>query len=514
MEKNTGNTRTRKRTNSLSETTVLTGGKIPPQAIDLEEAVLGALMLEKDVITKVIEILRPDSFYKDAHRVIYDCILELNKNAQPVDLLTVTNELRKRGSLEYVGGPYFITTLTNKVASAANIEFHARIIAEKYLQRELIRISSEIQTDAFEESSDAFDILDSAERKLFEVSQGNIKKDFRAINSVVREAILEIEDLKNKDGGLTGIPSGFQRLDKITSGFQKSDLVIIAARPGMGKTALALALTRNASLISDKPRAVAFFSLEMSSKQLVMRMITSEAEIDNEKIKKGTLADHEWQQLNSRITKLSDAPIFIDDTPALSVFELRAKCRRLKQQHDISMIIIDYLQLMRGDDASVKNGNREQEVSYISRSLKALAKELDVPVIALAQLSRASERRGNTFIPMLSDLRESGSIEQDADMVMFVHRPEYYQIAEWDDGTPTAGQAAIILAKHRNGALDRVIVRYISKFTKFMDLSSIGNDYEETSSDMGSPQGFITMSSKANDFDSEDDFSGSDQAPF
>lgn len=518
MERNTSTTnKNRKRNPITSDASIFSGGKIPPQAVELEEAVLGALMLEKEVITKVVEILKPESFYKDTHRYIYEVILDLNINAQPVDILTVTSELRKRGNLEFVGGPYYVTSLTNKVASAANIEYHARIIAEKYLQRELIRISSEIQTDAYEDSSDAFDILDSAERKLFEVSQGNIKKDYRQIKSVVKDAIHEIEDLKNKDGGLTGIPSGFTKLDGLTSGFQKSDLVIIAARPGMGKTALALTLARNASLTADKPRAVAFFSLEMSSKQLVMRMISSEAEIDSEKLKKGNLEDHQWQQLNSRVAKLSDAPIFIDDTPAISVFELRAKCRRLKQQHDISMIVVDYLQLMRGDDANVKNGNREQEVSYISRSLKALAKEIDVPILALAQLSRASERRGTSFIPMLSDLRESGSIEQDADMVIFVHRPEYYQQTEWEDGTSTKNQAALILAKHRNGALDRVIVRFHAQYTKFADYIR-GDIDPDTINSYAMPddsnQGVITMSSKANDFEMDDDFSDNPEAPF
>ncbi len=495
------NTRTRK-TRSIDINHTFEGGKVQPQAIDLEEAVLGALMLEKNAITIVSDILRPESFYKEAHVIIFKTIQDLFSRAEPIDILTVTAELRKRAQLDIVGGAYYITMLTNRVASAANIEYHARIIAQKFIQRELIRISSETQREAFEESADAFELLDSAERKLFEVSQGNIKKDYRQMNSVIKEAIREIESLKGKEGGLTGISSGFTKLDRITSGFQKSDLIILAARPGMGKTALALTLVRNASLIPEVPRAVAIFSLEMSSKQLVTRMISAEAEIPGEKLKKGTLAEHEWQQLNTKIARLNEAPIFIDDTPALSIFELRSKCRRLKEQNKIEMIIIDYLQLMRGDDSNNKNGNREQEVSYISRSLKALAKELDVPVIALAQLSRASEKRGTTSIPMLSDLRESGSIEQDADMVMFIYRPEYYDIGEYEDGTSTHGVAELHIAKHRNGALDKVKLRFVHEFTKFKDLTDF--DYPDPNVLMDNP-GTITVSSKLNDMSYDDD---------
>lgn len=478
-------------------------GKLQPQAMELEEAVLGALMLEKNAITAISDILIPESFYTEAHVIIYQVIRDLFSNAQPIDILTVTSELRKRGQLDLVGGAYYITSLTNRVASAANIEYHARIIAQKFIQRELIRISTEIQREAFEEGSDAFELLDSAERKLFEVSQGNIKKDYRQMNSVIKEAIREIESLKGKEGGLTGIPSGFTRLDRVTSGFQKSDLIIIAARPGMGKTALVLSLARNASLLGDPPRAIAIFSLEMSSRQLVTRMISGEAEITGDKLKKGNLAEHEWQQLNSKIARLNEAPIFIDDTPALSIFELRSKCRRLKEQNKIDMIIIDYLQLMRGDDANNKNGNREQEVSYISRSLKALAKELDVPVIALAQLSRASEKRG-TNIPILSDLRESGSIEQDADMVMFIYRPEYYGITELEDGGGSShGIAELHIAKHRNGALDKVRLRFVHEFTKFQDLSEF--DYPSDPNMLTDNMGTITFSSKLNDMSHEDD---------
>jgi replicative DNA helicase len=493
----------KKNTRNLDIKSIIEGGKVPPQAIDLEEAVLGALMLEKNAITVVSDVLKPESFYKEAHVMIFQSIKDLFSRAEPIDILTVTSDLRKKGLLDVVGGAYYITSLTNRVASAANIEFHARIVAQKFIQRELIRIATEIQRESFEESSDAFELLDSAERKLFEVSQGNIKRDYKQMNYVIKEAIREIESMKDKEGGLTGIPSGFTRLDRITSGFQKSDLVILAARPGMGKTAMVLSMARNASLLAEKPRAIAIFSLEMSSKQLVTRMISGEAEITGEKLKKGQLAEHEWQQLNTKIARMNEAPIFIDDTPALSIFELRSKCRRLKEQNNIEMIIIDYLQLMRGDDANNKNGNREQEVSYISRSLKALAKELDVPVIALAQLSRASEKRGAAAIPMLSDLRESGSIEQDADMVMFIYRPEYYKITEFEDGSSTHGVAELHIAKHRNGSLDTVRLRFVHEFTKFQDLSDF--EYNVDPAMLTDNPGTITISSKLNDMGHDED---------
>jgi replicative DNA helicase len=513
MQEEKGNIR-RKKT-SITPSILTEGSKLPPQAIDLEEAVLGALMIEKHAITIIGEILSPDSFYKDAHGIIYKSIRSLASNAEPIDILTVTADLRKKGQLDLVGGAYYITNLTNRVASAANIEYHARIISEKFLQRELIRISGEIQTDAFEDSNDAFDLLDSAERKLFELSQGNIKKSMQSMNKVIKDTLRDIEELKHKVGKFTGVPSGFTKLDRITSGFQKSDLIIVAARPGMGKTAFALSVARNASLESlgegEVARGVAIFSLEMGNKQMVSRMISSEAEIPGQKLRTGELRDYEWAQLNSKIARLSEAPIFIDDTPALSVFELRAKCRRLKQQSNIQMVLIDYLQLMRGDDTNNKNGNREQEVSYISRSLKALAKELDVPVIALSQLSRMTERRTSASNrPMLSDLRESGSIEQDADMVMFIYRPEYYQINEWEDGEPTNGQAEIMIAKNRHGALENIRLRFINDFTKFTDLME--DSYASPSSMMIDNPGFITISSKLNEEDeSHDSFN---PAPF
>ncbi|MCA0428079.1 MAG: replicative DNA helicase [Bacteroidetes bacterium] len=494
------------------------GAKLPPQALELEEAVLGALMLEKHAITLVAEILSAASFYKEAHAMIFQAIADLFGRAEPIDILTVSSELKKKGQLEIVGGAYAITMLTNRVTSAANIEYHARIIAEKHLQREMIRISGEIQTEAYEDSADAFDLLDSAEKKLFELSQGNIKRAYMSMNAVVKQTLKDIEDMKLKTGKYTGIPSGFTKLDRITSGFQRSDLIIVAARPGMGKTAFALSVARNASFEGlgkdEKPRGVAIFSLEMGNKQMVSRMISSEAEISGHKLRTGELRDFEWEMLNTRIAKLSEAPIFIDDTPALSVFELRAKCRRLKQQNDICMILIDYLQLMRGDDASNKNGNREQEVSYISRSLKALAKELDVPVIALSQLSRQTERRSNSNRPMLSDLRESGSIEQDADMVMFIYRPEYYQLQEWEDGTSTSGQAEVMIAKNRHGALENIRLRFLNDYTKFTDLTEDSYEYQNDfppGAGLDSP-GVITKSSRMNDYQEDEDNLG--PAPF
>ncbi|MFC3881413.1 replicative DNA helicase [Algoriphagus namhaensis] len=448
-------------------------GKIPPQATDLEEAVLGALMLEKDALTNVIDILKVESFYKDSHQVIFQAILDLFTDSQPIDLLTVTAQLRRNGALEIAGGAFYITELTSKVASAANIEYHARIITEQAIKRELIQIASEIQKDAFEETTDVFELLDKMEQSLFQISEKNIRKNYSDMKSIMREAIMEMEIRKTQKDGLTGVPSGFTALDRVTSGWQKSDLVIIAARPAMGKTAFVLSVLRNAAVDHDKP--VVIFSLEMSSVQLVNRLISAEAELSSEKIKKGSLENHEWEQLVHKTAKLSKAPLFVDDTPALSILELRAKCRKLKAQHDIQMIVIDYLQLMSGDSKG-GGGNREQEIASISRALKKLAKELNVPVIALSQLSRAVETRGGDKKPQLSDLRESGSIEQDADMVMFLYRPEYYGLHEVDmDGQTinSAGLGEVIIAKHRNGSLGSVHLKFIGQYTKFVDYETV-----------------------------------------
>lgn len=648
--------------------------KVQPQARLMEEAVLGSMMMDKEAVSEIIDILEPNSFYVDAHQIIYKAMKDLFGDSKPIDLLTVSEQLRKMGKMEQIGGAFYLSKLTNTVATTANIEAHARIIAEKYIKRELIRTSNEIIKESFEETNDALDLLEKAQRDLFGIAQGNIRRNYDSMSNLLTQALKQIEEVSKNSEGVTGVPSGFVQLDAVTAGWQKSDFIVMAARPGMGKTSFVLALARNAAVEFKKP--VAIFSLEMSSVQLVQRLISSEAEIASEKLRKGTLAGHEWGQLTSKITNLSDAPIYIDDTPGINIFELRAKCRRLKMNHDIQMVVIDYLQLMTGSADGGKGGNREQEISHISRSLKGIAKELDVPVIALSQLSRAVEQRGGLKKPQLSDLREcitgdtliylpeegnyvpvkqlleergagfkvlslnedtyklepalcldvwetgekeifeietqsgfkiktsanhpfftangwqkledlavgdfvatarsienstksclkdeelillahmigdgcyverqaihytsqekasnisrnrlekvatvleseqlenlatsdlkwekiksitklgkemtydlhieglhnfvandfvihnSGAIEQDADMVVFLYRPEYYGFDQDEDGNPTQGLAEIIIAKHRNGSLETVKTRFIGKYTKFVDLDS------------------------------------------
>lgn len=468
-------------------------GKIPPQALDLEEAVLGALLLEKEAVNDVIDILQPESFYKDSHQKIYTAVQELFGAGDPIDLLTVTDKLRKSAQLEFIGGPYYISQLTNRVASAANIEFHARIIAQKHILRELIRISSSTITKAFDDSTDVFDLLDEAEGNLFQVAESNIRKTGDNMGSLVRQALAKIEELGNRDEGISGVPTGFRDLDEMTSGLQPSDMIILAARPAMGKTSFALTMARNTASFG---KGVAVFSLEMSSLQLVTRLISSETGLTSEKLRKGKLQDHEWEQLTSKVEELTNAPIFIDDTPAISVFELRAKCRRLKAKEDIQLIVIDYLQLM---TAGGKGGNREQEISTISRSLKGLAKELNIPVVALSQLSRQVETRTGHKRPMLSDLRESGAIEQDADIVMFLYRPSYYGFTEDEEGNSVEGITELIIAKHRNGKVDTVKLKFIDHLAKF-----VNNDYSEMSFGSSLPQsdefgGEYTVSSRMND---------------
>lgn len=473
-------------------------GKLPPQAVEIEEAVLGALMLERDALSNVIDILHAESFYKDAHQEIYGAIVDLFNDSQPIDIKTVTHQLRKLAKLDVVGGAHYVAELTTKVNSAANIEYHARIIAEQSIKRELIRISSEIQKDAYEDTIDVFKLLDRAEQSLFDVSESHIRKNYDKMSSLMHQAIEEIQIRKDKKDGLTGIPSGFSALDRVTSGWQPSDLVIIAARPGMGKTAFVVSALRNAAIDFSTP--VAIFSLEMSSVQLVNRLISAEAELPSEKIKKGDLADYEWEQMIHKTKKLSEAPIFIDDTPALSILELRAKCRRLAAQHGVKLIIIDYLQLMSGETGKGGGGNREQEIASISRALKGIAKELNVPVLALSQLSRAVETRGGDKRPQLSDLRESGSIEQDADMVMFLYRPEYYGLDTDESGMPLQGLGEVIIAKHRNGSLDTVNLKFIGKFTKFTDWDGDqGNGFGAFPTTGPANDDFtITLPSKAN----------------
>ena len=443
-------------------------GKLPPQAVELEEAVLGALMIEKDALTAVIDILQPSSFYKEAHQRIYNSILLLFGKSEPIDMLTVTTQLRSSGELEFVGGASYLVKLTNKVNSAANIEYHARIITQSAIKRDMIKIAGDILRDAYEDTTDVFNLLDKTEQTFFEISERNIRKNYADANTIMRATIEELEKKKNNKDGLTGVASGFTELDRITSGWQNTELTIIAARPAMGKTAFVVSAMRNAAVEWNIP--VAMFSLEMSATQLMLRLISAEAEIDSNKLRKGKLENHEWVQLHQKIKNLSNAPIYIDDTPALSILEMRAKCRRLKAQFDIGLVIIDYLQLMTADSGGGSKGNREQEIAAISRAMKNLAKEINVPVIALSQLSRAVETRGGDKRPQLSDLRESGSIEQDADMVMFLYRPEYYKITQDEQGNSTEGVGEVIIAKNRSGDVDTVKLRFIGKYTKFTDL--------------------------------------------
>lgn len=469
----------------VDKTTIinLEKGKIPPQALDLEEAVLGAMMIDKKGVDEVIDILQSDAFYKDAHKHIFEAIFQLFTDSQPIDLLTVSAQLKKNAKLELAGGDFYLIQLTQKIASSAHIEFHSRIILQKYIQRSLIRISSEIIEESYDETTDVFDLLDKAESKLYEVTQGNIKRSSETAQSLVIQAKKRIEEIANKEG-LSGIATGFNKLDKLTSGWQPSDLVIIAARPGMGKTAFVLSMARNIAIDFGHP--VALFSLEMSSVQLITRLISSETGLSSEKLRTGKLEKHEWEQLSVKVKDLEKAPLFIDDSPSLSIFDLRAKARRLASQHGIKLIIVDYLQLMTAGGNGKGGGNREQEISTISRNLKALAKELEVPVIALSQLSRAVETRGSSKRPLLSDLRESGAIEQDADIVSFIYRPEYYKIEEWDDEdrSPTAGQAEFIIAKHRNGSLENIRLKFIGNLGKFDNLDEYGGGFDDLPSKM------------------------------
>ncbi|HBT84387.1 MAG: replicative DNA helicase [Fermentimonas sp.] len=459
-------------------------GKLPPQARELEEAVLGALMLEKDAYSIVGEILKPESFYDPTHQLIYGAVQGLSMQQKPVDVLTVVEELKRRGELEAAGGPVYIAELSEKVASAAHIEYHARIIAQKYLARELISFSSEISQNAFDETVDVDDLMQETEGKLFEISQRNVKKDVIQINPVIKEAMDNIQIAANRKDGMSGLPTGFKELDNLTSGWQNSDLVIIAARPAMGKTALVLSMAKNIALDYEQP--IAIFSLEMSNVQLVNRLIVNVCQIKGESIKSGRLSDDEWERLDKNHKLLYNAPIYIDDTPSLSVFELRTKARRLVREHKIRAIIIDYLQLM---NASGMNfGSREQEVSMISRSLKGLAKELNIPILALSQLNRGVESRVGTEgkRPQLSDLRESGAIEQDADIVCFIHRPEYYRITEDEMGNSLVGIAEIIVAKHRNGPTGIASMRFDAEYARFQNLDdyAVGKNYVELPSKM------------------------------
>lgn len=447
-------------------------GLIPPQSVDVERSILGAMMIDKTAVNRVVELigdrtLEDSPFYREQHTHIYRSILSLDERSEPVDLLSVTNQLRQDGKLDMIGGPAYLVELTSEVVTTANVETHAKIILEKHISRELIRTCEEIKLRAFMGEEDAFDLLDQAEGALFKLSESRHKKSFQHMKPLAFEAIEQLERVSGQATGVTGVPSGLRDLDNLTSGWQKSDLVILAARPSQGKTALSLTFARNAALHpeKDKRTGVAYFSLEMGAMQLVLRLLCAEAKVDMQRARKGQLNDEEWRKLSMTIGKLSEAPIFIDDTAAVTPLEVRAKCRRLKSQENIGLVVIDYLQLM---GSSRYMESREREISTISRSLKALAKELNIPVIALSQLNRSVETRKQGR-PMLSDLRESGAIEQDADIVMFIYRPETYGIETDENGYSTEGVAEIIVGKQRNGPIDDVKVAFVKQYARFED---------------------------------------------
>lgn len=445
--------------------TVPAGGRVPPQAVEVEMAVLGAMLIEKEAIAKAVEVLDETAFYKPAHQQIFAAMVGLFERSEPVDLITLVEELRRRGQLDKMGGEVYLTELTSRTTSAANIEFHAHIVLEKALMRQLIASSSEVINRAYRETEDALDLLDEAEQRIFQISEQRMKKTFVSMNTAVHSTMELLESIHGKHSGITGVPAGFTELDNITGGFQKSDLVIVAGRPSQGKTALVLSMARNASVLHNVP--VGFFSLEMSTQQLVMRLICAEARVDAHSVRTGRLPEDEWRKLSTSVGRLYKAKIFIDDTPALGILEVRAKARRLRAEHNVGLIVVDYLQLMQGP----KNiQSREQEISTISRSLKALAKELGIPVLALSQLNRAVETRGDKR-PVLADLRESGAIEQDADVVLFVHRPEMYGIEKDEDGNPTEGMAEIIIGKQRNGPTGTIRLAFIRQYARFENLT-------------------------------------------
>ncbi|MGI9174983.1 MAG: replicative DNA helicase [Rhodothermales bacterium] len=446
-------------------------GRVPPQATDVEQSVLGAMLIEREAIPKAVEILNDEAFYDAKHQKVYGAILALFERGNPVDLITLTEELKRRGEIDAVGGAYYLTELTTRVASAANVEYHARIIAEKSLLRKMIETMSSLIGRAYDNSADAFELLDEVERDIFRISDTELRRPAASMNEVIKQTLERLQAIHGREGGITGVPSGFNRLDDMTGGWQPSDLIIVAARPSMGKTAFSLACARNAALHPELPAGVAIFSLEMSAQQLAQRLLTSEARVDAQAARTGRMSDEDWPRLARAAGRLAAAPIYIDDTPGLTILELRAKCRRLKAEHNIGLVIVDYLQLMHGTTTG-RNANREQEIAQISRSLKSLAKELDVPVIALSQLSRAVETRGGDKRPQLSDLRESGSIEQDADVVGFIYRAERYGITVDENGNSTEGLGEIILGKQRNGPIGSVQVAFVHQHARFENLTT------------------------------------------
>ena len=448
-------------------------GKLPPQAPELEDSVLGALMIEKDAYGTVADLLRPEVFYKDQNRMIFEAIRELAAKDQPIDALSVGEKLRSLGTLEKAGGVVYIAELTRRVASTAHLRYHAQVIAQKATARDLIAMAAQIEEKGFDETQDVEELMQEAEAGIFEISQRSQKRDVTQIDPVIEEAFARMDKAAKNDGSISGIPSGFHALDKITSGWQTPDLIIIAARPAMGKTAFVLSMAKNMAV--DRNIPVAIFSLEMSNVQLVNRLIMNVCELEGDKIKTGKMTKEDTRRLNTKINIMKGKPLYLDDTPSLSIFELRSKARKLVREHGVKMIIIDYLQLMNASGMSY--GSRQEEVSTISRSLKGLAKELNIPIIALSQLNRSVEQRTSSNPespdskrPQLSDLRESGAIEQDADMVCFIHRPEYYKIYKDQHGNDTKGKAEIIIAKHRNGAVGDVILRFRSEYARFLNL--------------------------------------------
>ena len=464
----------------------ISAGKMPPNAVEFEKLVIGTFLIDKKGLDYSIDLLTPEVFYDPRHQVIFSAILKLYEKNEPVDLMTVIQELKKEEKLGFAGGDHYIIDLTMGVSSSAHIEYHVRVILEKFILRSLINVSANVIDSSYKESTDVFELLDKAEQSFFEITNGTIKKGFDTANSLVKEAIDKIKSLKDKEG-LSGIPSGFRDVDKETGGWQSSDLIIIAARPAMGKTAFLLSMARNITVEHNIPMAL--FALEMASVQLITRMIASETGISSEKLRKGQMSEEEWQRLFSNVAALENAPLYIDETPALSVFDFRAKCRRLVMQHGVKIIMVDYLQLMTANSGGKGGGNREQEIATISRSLKAIAKELNVPVIALSQLSRTVETRPNKR-PQLSDLRESGAIEQDADIVSFIYRPEYYKIDTWEDETPSANQAELIIAKHRNGSIADVRLSFHGSLAKFSDLDVFGSYHSSGFAQQDEPSGF------------------------
>ena len=458
-------------------------GHKQPQSLDMEVAVLGALMVEQDSYGQVAELLKPESFYDHRHQLIYQAIQTLNAEQKPVDIMTVIEQLERTDNLEASGGEVYLMQINAKVASSAHIEYHAKIIAQKSLQRQLITFASLVQTKAFDATVDVADLMQEAESMLFSISQKNMKKDFTQIDPVISQVYELIQKAQAKEGGLSGLPTGFHELDKITNGWQNSDLVVIAARPAMGKTAFVLSMIKRMAVDHGIPCAM--FSLEMSNQQLVQRLMVNVSELSGEKLRSGQLAPYEWGQLDKRVRQLYNAPIYIDDTPSLSVFELQTKARRLVREFGVKIIMIDYLQLMKASGLNINS--RQEEVSAVSRALKALAKELNIPVIALSQLNRGVESREGIEgkRPQLSDLRESGAIEQDADIVCFIHRPEYYKLYQDEKGFDWRGKAMFIVAKHRNGSVDDIKLAFRSEFARFSDLETSIPLPNSQESDMG-----------------------------